>query len=458
MATVEQAYSYIDAHLDNALADAVRYCRQPSVSAHGAGLEECAVLTGQILREAGLTAKLLPGAGGPSIVHGHMPGASDKTLLLYNHYDVQPPDPLDQWTSPPFEPRLAEGKLYARGVADTKGNVIARLWAIRAYRETFGALPLSVKFLIEGEEEIGSPHFERFLQQPEERERFAADYCLWEGSIVDWEGRPDIRLGVKGILYVELEVRTAAKDLHSSWAAVVPNPAWRLFWALSTLKSPDERVLIPGFYDDMRPLLPEELASLTTMQSEEEETRRTFGIMRFLNGAAGADFLHRLLLDPTCNICGVETGYIGVGVKTVLPAVARAKLDFRLVPDQRPQDIVEKLRRYLDQQGFSDVQVRSLAAEAPARSPITAPFVGLVARAAEDVYGMPPGVRPSSAGTGPMAPVVDLLGVTVADSGIGYPGSAVHAPDEHVRIEDFVKGMKHMVAILHRLGREELTN
>ena len=270
MATIEQAYRYIDAHLDDAVADVVRYCRQPSVSAHGSGLEECAILTAQLLREAGITAKLLPGAGGPSIVYGHMPGASDKTLLLYNHYDVQPPDPLDLWTSPPFEPRLAEGKLYARGVADTKGNVIARLWAIRAYRETFGALPLSVKFLIEGEEEIGSPHFERFLQQTEEQERFAADYCLWEGSNVDWEGRPDIRLGVKGILYVELEVRTAAKDLHSSWAAVVPNPAWQLLWALGTLKNSDERVLIPGFYDAIRPLLPEELASLTTMLSQEE--------------------------------------------------------------------------------------------------------------------------------------------------------------------------------------------
>ncbi|MBI2887670.1 MAG: M20/M25/M40 family metallo-hydrolase [Chloroflexi bacterium] len=454
MAGLEEIFRYLDAHLDDAVADALRYCRQPSVSAQNLGLEECAALTAQLLREAGCASEVVPVPGGPSVVYGRLAGTSDKTLLLYNHYDVQPPEPLLEWTSPPFEPLVREGKLYARGIADTKGNVVARLWALRAYRETMGELPVAVKLLIEGEEEVGSPHFEDFLRQPRERERFAADYCLWEGSQVDWAGRPDIRLGVKGILYVELEAHTAARDLHSSWAAVAPSPAWRLLWALGSLKGPDERVRIPGFYDAVRPDTREELASLEGMEDDLEQTRQAFGVGDFLGGVRGASYWHRLLMEPTCNICGLEAGYTQAGVKTVLPAVARAKLDFRLVPDQRPQEVLALLRRHLDQEGFSDIAVRALAAEAPARSPISAPFVGLVARAAQQVYGAPPGIRPSIAGTGPMAPVVELLGVTVADCGIAYPGSGVHAPNEHVRIADFLNGMKHCAAILYLLREE----
>ena len=452
MATLDQVFRYLDDHVDDAIADLIRYCRQPSVSAQGLGLEECAALTARLVREAGLEAEVLSGVGGPPIVYGIGQGTANKTLLLYNHYDVQPVDPLEEWNSPPFEPVLTEGKVYARGVADTKGNIVARLWALRAYQEVTGSLPVTVKLLIEGEEEIGSPHFESFLHRPSEQKRFAADVCLWEGSSVDWEGRPDIRLGVKGILYVELEVRSAARDLHSSWAAVVPNPAWRLLRALETLKTADERVLIPGFYQQVRPVMPEELASLETMPDEAKQAREAMGVARLLGDVTGTEYWRRLLMEPTCNICGLESGYTGPGTKTVLPAWARAKLDFRLVPDQRPADILQQLQRHLDQQGFTDVTVRMLAAEGPARSPMTAPFVKLVAEAAHKVYGMAPGIRPSSPGTGPMAPVVDSLGVIVADSGVGYPDSRAHAPNENIRIEDFAKGMKHIAAILHGLG------
>lgn len=454
MARLEDVFRWIDEHLEDALADLVRYCRQPSVSAQGLGLEECAQLTAQLMQEAGVAAEVLPGAGGPPVIYGFAPGASRKTLLLYNHYDVQPPEPLEEWTSPPFEPRIAEGKLYGRGAADTKGNIVARLWILRAYQAVFGTLPVSVKFLIEGEEEVGSPHFEAFLSQPEQRQRFATDFCLWEGSSVDWEGRPDIRLGVKGILYVELEVRGAARDLHSSWAPVVPNPAWRLLRALNTLQRPDGRVLIPGFYANVRPPLQEELAALQDMPADEEQTRQAFGVPRFVDGVSGLDYWRRLLLEPTCNICGIEAGYTGPGTKTILPAVAQAKLDFRLVPDQRPEDVLEQLTQHLQQQGFPDVVVRSLAREAPARTPLTAPFVQVVARAAQAVYGRPPGIRPSSPGTGPMAPVVEFLGVSVADTGVGYPDSRTHAPNEHIRIQDFAQGMKHLAAILYYLGQE----
>ncbi len=451
MPTLDDVFHFLDAHLSDALGDLVRYCAQPSVSAQPEGLEECGELTVKLIREAGLSALLLRAPGGPPVVYGMGAGIAPTTLLLYNHYDVQPADPLEEWQSPPFQPLVADGKVYGRGTADTKGNIVARLWALRAYQQVFGWLPVTVKFLIEGEEEVGSPHLEEFLHETEQRERFAADVCLWEGSYVDWNGRPDIRLGVKGILYVELEARTAERDMHSSWAPVVPNPAWRLLHALASLKDMDERILIPGFYDAVRPATSEELASLEFLPMDMEQTRVGFGIAGFLGNSTGVDYWRKLMLEPTCNICGIESGYTGAGAKTVLPASARAKLDFRLAPDQRPGDILRKLSDHLANQGFGDIEVRLIAAESPARSSMTAPFVALVKAAAVDAYGMPAGVYPSFPGTGPMSPIIELLGVTVADSGVGYSGSQIHAPNEHIRIEDFLKGMKHIAAIVHRL-------
>ncbi|MGQ9572845.1 MAG: M20/M25/M40 family metallo-hydrolase [Dehalococcoidia bacterium] len=451
---MEDIFRHIEEHQQEAIDDLIRLCCLPSVSAEGRAIEETAELVSEMLESLGFHTQILPKAGGHPVVYAELGGPTQgKTLLFYNHYDVQPAEPLDLWSSPPFEPALRDGKLYGRGVCDNKGNIAARLAAIRALQAVRGHVPLSLKFCIEGDEEIGSPGIEPFVE--EQRQLLAADACLWEGGGVNWQGQPQITLGVKGLLYVEVEARGANRDAHSSYATVLPNPAWRLLWALATLKDPQENILIDGFYKRVRPISPQERAAAEAMPSEEENTARSLGLDGFLKGVRGLDYRLRHLFEPTCNIAGLSSGYQGPGTKTVLPARAAAKLDFRLVPNQDPEDVLDRLQRHLRQKGFGDVEVRCLSAERPARTPIDHPFVALVCETARQVYGQEPVIIPSMAGTGPLYPFVKTLGLPTADCGIGYPESRAHAPDENIRLTDFVRGAKHIAALLERFATAE---
>ena len=438
--------------LPQAIEDLKRLCRQPSVSAQRLGIEECASLLRELLEEAGVEAQMLPTQEGSPVVYAQREGRSPKTLLFYNHYDVQPPDPLDEWLSSPFEPVEREGKLFARGVSDDKGQIIARLAAIKAVIKAKGELPCSVKFCVEGAEEISSPGLPEFVHK--HKELLKADACIWEGGGVDWENQPTISLGLKGILYVELECRTAVRDAHSSYATVVPNPAWRLVWALSTLKDSRERVLISGFYDDVRPPNQMELKAVQAMPSEEEALKKSLDLKGFVNDVQGVEHRKRHILEPTCTICGLVSGYIGAGSKTILPATATAKIDFRLVPDQRAQDVLEKLKAHLKDRGFDDIQVRYLGGEDPARTPMDAPWVKLVQDAARKVYGQEPVLVPNMAGSGPMHLFTDDLKLSVASAGIDYPDNHIHAPNENIRLSDFEKGVLHLAEIVERFGAQ----
>jgi acetylornithine deacetylase/succinyl-diaminopimelate desuccinylase-like protein len=451
---MQDVFRHIEEHQQEAIDDLIRLCRLPSVSAEGRAIGETAELVSEMLRSLGFRTQIIPKADGHPVVHGELAGAStEKTILFYNHYDVQPAEPLDLWSSPPFEPALRDDKLYARGVCDNKGNIAARLAAIRAFQAVRGQVPLSLKFCIEGDEEIGSPGIEPFVE--EQRQLLAADACLWEGGGVNWRGQPQITLGAKGLLYVELEACGANRDAHSSYATVVPNPAWRLAWALTTLKDSAENILIDGFYAQARASSPQERAAVEAMPSQEKDTARSLGLDGFLKGVRGLDYRLRHLFEPTCNIAGLGSGYQGPGTKTVLPARATAKLDFRLVPDQEPEDVLEKLQRHLREKGYGDVEVRCLVAERPARTPVDHPFVGLVCEAARQVYGQEPVLIPSMAGTGPLYPFVDTLGLPTADFGVGYPESRIHAPDESIRLADFLRGAKHIAAVLQRFAAAE---
>lgn len=448
---MDDVLAHVDGHLEESL-DVLRgLCRLPSVSARGEAIEATAEHVAGLLRELGFEVRILAKpAGGHPVVFAFAEGASRKTLLFYNHYDVQPAEPLELWSSPPFEPRVAEGKLYGRGVSDNKGNIAARLAAIRAWQEVRGELPCSVKFCIEGDEEIGSPYMEEFVEA--NRELLAADACLWEGGGVTWEGLPQITLGVKGLLYVQLDCQTISHDAHSSYGTVLPNAAWRLVWALSSIKGPDERVTIDGFYDRVRPPTPEERAAVQAMPSEDEETLRSYGVQQAVSGVRGLEYRLRHCFEPTATIDGLSSGYEGEGAKTVLPAKAMAKMDFRLVPDQDPEDILAKLRIHLERCGFDDVKVSYISGERPARTPVTDPFVAVVRQAVRRAYGAEPITVPTMAGTGPLYPFVKTLGLPVADCGIGYPDARIHAPDENIRIEDFRRGTKAVVALLGELG------
>jgi acetylornithine deacetylase/succinyl-diaminopimelate desuccinylase-like protein len=450
---MEQVFRHIEEHQQEAIDDLIRLCSLPSVSAEGRAIEETAELVSEMLGGLGFRSQILPKAGGHPVVYGELAGTSrERTLLFYNHYDVQPAEPLDLWSSPPFEPAVREGKLYARGACDNKGNIAARLAVIRAFQAVRGQVPLSLKFCIEGDEEIGSPGIEPFVE--EQRQPLAADACLWEGGGVNWQGQPQITLGVKGLLYLELEARGANRDAHSSYATVVPNPAWRLTWALATLKDPQENILIDGFCQRVRPPTAQERAAVEAMPAEEAQRARSLGIESFLKGVRGLDYRLRHLFEPTCNIDGLDSGYQGPGTKTVLPARAVAKIDFRLVPDQDPDGVLDKVRRHLRDRGYGDVEVRRLSAERPARTPIDHPFVGLVCRAAREVYGQEPVLMPSMAGTGPLYPFANTLGLPTADVGVGYPEARIHAPDENIRLADFLRSAKHIAVIMERFAQE----
>jgi acetylornithine deacetylase/succinyl-diaminopimelate desuccinylase-like protein len=454
---MDKVDQYIEAHAERAIRLLERLCRQPSISAQGVGLEEMAELTVEAMREYGLDAELLAVDGGPPLVYAEVAGRSPRTLLFYNHYDVQPADPLDEWTSPPFEPTRREGKLFARGVSDNKGDLAVRLEAIAALREVSGELPLRIKFLVEGEEESGSPHFPAAVRAL--KDRLAADVCLSEGTGIGPDRTPSLVLGVKGMLYVELSTQGAQVDAHSAYATVVPNPAWRLVAALNSLRHPDGRVAIDGFYDSVRPLSVEEKESLAVMPDTSEVLREALGLDAFLDDLRGYDWQERLHGAPTCNICGIQTGYTGPGLKTVLPARALAKVDFRLVPDQAPQEVMVQLRTHLDRHGFSDVDIHPIADhERPMRTPLDDSWVRTVALVAEEFYGKPPEIAINSAGTAPMDVLADEVtsSLLFAPGGAGYEGSRIHAPDEHILLSDLTDAIKVTARLLMRFGEPSL--
>ena len=429
--------------------------RQPSVAATGEGLEECAELLVDIMKENGIQARVLPVKGGPPAVYGEIRAKSSgaPTILFYNHYDVQPPDPLDEWKYPPFDPHIVDGKIYGRGTSDNKGNIISRIHAVWAFLSAIGEVPVNVKFFVEGEEEIGSPHLAPFVE--EHKELLKADCGIWEFGGVDHEGRPNIWLGLKGILYVELRVRETAVDTHSSMAPIVPNAAWRLVWALNSLKSEDGRVLVEGFYDDVVKPTRMELELIERIPYPEEEVKKDLGLESFLKDLTGAELVKTLLLEPTCTICGLNSGYTGEGSKTVLPSTAMAKIDFRLVPNQRPKDILKKLREHLDKRGFNDVEIVVHGFLEPAKTPVEEDFVQLVIRAAEEVYQKEAVVYPTSAGSGPLYLFRNVLGIPMVSVGVGYPLSRAHAPNEHIRIKDYLLGTKLIARIISDLGARE---
>ena len=438
---------HIEKHLDASIAELSALVAQPSIAAQNLGMEACATLVAAMLERRGFKVELAP-TGGPPVVIAERAGRSDRTLLIYNHYDVQPPEPLELWTSPPFEPALRDGKLFGRGVSDDKGHLVSRLLAIDALLATQGDLPCRIKFIIEGEEEVGSVHLPAFIRS--NRERLAGDACLWEFGYLDERGTPLQFAGLRGICYVELSVRTANIDVHSGLGgSIIPNAAWRLTWALASLKGPDERIRIPGYYDAVRPPSARDRELMAAMPDLADTLRARYGVKQFVRGLQGGEELKIAeVFEPTCTICGLNSGYQGPGSKTVLPAFASAKVDFRLVPDQTIEGVLKSLRSHLDTGGFPDVEIQFLGGGPAGRTDPDHPFLRLVAKTAEPVYGRPMQVVPMIGGSGPNHAFIEHLGVPVATAGLGYPETRAHAPDENLIVEHYRAHARHVARIL----------
>jgi acetylornithine deacetylase/succinyl-diaminopimelate desuccinylase-like protein len=442
--------------MDYVLSTLERLVALPSVSAEGRSLHETAQLVQELLADLGFHTELHTTPGAPVVFAQHIPPNPAKTLLMYNHYDVQPADPLELWDSEPFTLTRREGKLFARGADDDKGELVARLAALKWFKEEHGHIPFGVKFCIEGEEEIGSPWLESYVS--EHLEQLKADAVLWESGGLDAAGRPTIYCGLKGIVALELRAKTAGYDLHSSYGAVIQNPMYRLACAVASLRDNQGRVQVKGFYDKVRPLTALEKEAIAAIPDESAQIAQVFGAGA-MGGLSGAAFYQQLLAEPCININGIHGGYAGAGSKTVLPAEGYVKIDIRLVPDQEPGEIIALVQEHLQSQGFSDIELIKLeVGEGPARSDLSSSWVSMARTACREVYGTEAVVWPNMAGSGPMHPFTDLIGAPVVGLGIGYPGSKIHSPNEHVVIENLERGILLIKRLLEKFAQSALNS
>jgi len=442
---------YISEHIRDWMGELRALCAIPSVSARHEAIDPCAELVSRMLERRGFATQVTPTAdGGHPIVFGRAAGANrSRKLLFYNHYDVQPPEPLDLWHSPPFDLTERDGSVFARGSKDDKGEFVCRLAALDAVRAVTGTYPCDITWLAEGEEEVGSPHLPAWIDQHESE--LKVDAAIWEEGGIEVDETPIVRLGARGLLYVELSVKVLARDAHSGQANLLPNAAWRLAWALAWLKAPNEKIMIPGFYDAVRPPTPREEELLREAPKGAAEVMEEFGLKELLGGVTD---VNRAYFTPTCNIAGIGAGYQGEGSKTVIPAAAMAKLDFRLVPDQDPHDIHAKLRRHLDERGFGDVQIEVLGAERPGLTDADAPVVKLVAEIGEEIYGKKPRITPLTGGTTPMFLFTER-GVPVVAPGVGWGAmNRAHSPNEFMRLVDFERAARHIARLAVRFAEQ----
>ncbi len=441
----------VDQHRDEYLDALKKYCRLPCITGQGIGVAESATTTAAILRGIGCDDVQVIETDGAPVVYGRI-GSGSPTLLVYNHYDVQPPEPLDAWDSDPFGSVERDGKIYARGISDNRGDVMARVQAIASYRRVHGELPLTIKFVIEGEEEIGSPSLPAFIDA--HRDLLQADGCLWEGGGLDEHDRFILSLGLKGVLHGELRVRSSRTDMHSSWATVVPSAPWRLTWALASLKDADDRITIDGLMDHVRQPPVDELAMMERIPFDELAMKADLEIPAFIRNLQGIELLKKHLYEPTCTIQGLLSGYTGQGLKAVLPNEAMGKIEFRLVPDLEPDLVLDLLRKHLNRRGFEDIEIVTHAKLSPAKAPADAPVVQAAIAAARDNYRDDPIVYPVMAASGPMSYFSAGLGVpVVTGGGLWWYDARAHAPNESIRIEDYIKGIKWAGRFFDQFGQ-----
>jgi acetylornithine deacetylase/succinyl-diaminopimelate desuccinylase-like protein len=427
-------------------------CRMPSVAARGTGMRAMAEAVEKLMQRSGAGTRVFKIGSGYPIIFGEC-GAGAHRFLVYGHYDVAPVGQLTSWTSGPFSAVVADGKLYARGAANSKGDLVARLAAVEAYQKTFGKLPVCLRFIIEGEAGIGSPSLYRFTK--ENTEMLDAEGCIWEEGYKDTQERFVISLGFKGITFIELRVHGARTELHSKWGAIVPNPAWRLVQALSTLTSPKGVITIDGFSSHLAPISTEDAEALKEIQLDEAGLKREFRIPGWVRGMRGASLVKEHIFGPTCTICGIQTGHTEAGPKTVLPSYAMARLDFRLVPDLTPALVVELLRTHLDVRGFKDVEIIELGSAPVTKSSRESAVARAAIESAPEIYGEPSVVYPLDPASGPVGAICGVTDppMPVASFGTSYAASNPHGPDENIRLEDFMQSIKFFGRVIHHLGQ-----
>jgi len=443
---MQEAFGYIEENRQRFIEELKQLVAQPSISSYDQGVKECALLLKEMMERSGIEARIIETPGQP-IVYGETgPQGAPLTMLIYGHYDVQPPEPLELWETPPFEPAVRNDRLYGRGTADNKGQLYAHIKATEAWLKTTGAVPIRLKFIFEGEEEIMSPNLAGFARA--NRDLLSSDVVYMADGPGHESLKPTLFFGCRGIVYMELRAKGAKMDYHSgNKGGVLPNPAWDLVHALATMKDGEDHVLIEGFYDRVRTSTEIEKESLFKIPYDEKAILSDLEIGS-IAGSKDYGYYEKVLMRPTLTIDGFQSGFTGRGIKTIIPSEAMVKLESRLVPDQDPDEVIEGVKRHLLNKGFGHIEVEVLTKAAPSRTPIDHPFAQKVIRSIEEVHGMSPILYPSSGGTLPSYVFTAIMGLPTFWVPYGQNDIQNHAPNENIRLDFYLNGIKTTAALI----------
>ena len=449
--TLSAIFDHIEANRESFIARVMDYVRHPSISAHNIGIREVASLLVEHLNGLGMSAEAVATSGHPMVL-GHSPKLEGKpTILFYGHYDVQPPDPLDKWVSPPFEPTIRDGRIYARGIGDNKGQHFAQLLAIESMLAVNGGQwPCNVIVLLEGEEEIGSPHIAEFVTQ--HRDQLKADLVVTSDGPLHDSGLPTVTFGVRGMASFELRARTASRDTHSgNFGGVMPNAIWTLVHLLGTMKNDRGEITIEGLHEHIVPPRPVELEAARNLPLDFEAIKADLGLER-LDAPVDRPYFDRLMFHPTLTINGLHGGYGGEGVKTVLPAEAFAKCDIRLVEAMTPDDVLDKVEAHVRRHA-PEVEFIRRGGMLPSKTDMESVYAKTLVTAIEAARGVPPLLYPTMGGSLPDYVFTKILGIPAFVVPYANADEANHAPNENLKLDLFIAGIRTGAAILTEMGK-----
>ncbi|MFW5953334.1 MAG: M20/M25/M40 family metallo-hydrolase [Candidatus Natronoplasma sp.] len=458
--TKEKVEDYIEENFESYMKDLIRLLSQPSISTTSEGIEKCIKLVQDLCSKYGFDEiKKIETSGQPSIIAkafvDHDPDNDEPTLLIYGHYDVQPVNPK-KWTTPPFEPDIREDeegkkRIYARGAGDNKGQWFAHLCAVKALRE-FDRLPINLTLILEGEEEMGSPNLRQVIR--ENRSDIKANIAYMSDGPIDESDRPQVLMGVRGLLYLEVQAEVANRDLHSGiFGGPVPNPAWELVRILNTMKDERGKITIDGFYDDVLEITEEDKEVLQNIPLDECKIKKDLKIKGFTEGP-GESYHEKLMFYPTLNIAGFTSGYKGEGVKTIIPSEARVKIGMRLVVDQDPDDIFKKFSDHVKKHksGSVDLDIIYHDSMKPYRAKIDSPYVEPIIDAVTYAWDQEPVLKPAAGGSLPSYVFDEELGIDCIVVPYANADENNHSPDENLVIEYFKNGIKTTHMVLEKLS------
>ncbi|MBM2716286.1 M20/M25/M40 family metallo-hydrolase [Mesorhizobium caraganae] len=449
-AQLDQVFAHIEENRETFIARVMDYVRHPSISAHNLGIGEVAALLVEILKGLGMEAETVPTRNHPMVLGRRNVSPDKPTVLLYGHYDVQPADPLELWTSPPFEPTIRDGRIYARGIGDNKGQHFAQLLALESHLAVHGELPCNVIFLLEGEEEIGSPHIAEFVSA--HAERLKADLVVTSDGPLHESGMPIITYGVRGVAGFELRANTANRDVHSgNFGGVVPNAIWKLVHLLGTMKNADGEITIEGLVEPVIPATNYERDAVARLPLDLDAVKADLGLME-LDAPRDRGYYDRLMFHPTLTINGLHGGYDGPGMKTMLPCEAFAKCDIRLVEPLTPDYVFEKVAAHVERHA-PDVEFVPLNGMLPSKTPMDSPFSQPIRRAIVAARGVEPLLYPTLGGSLPDYVFTKILGLPAFVVPYANADEANHAPNENLEIVRFIDGIRTGAAMLSELGK-----